>query len=412
MTIDALGNVVTSGYFSASKNTLVNRYYVGTKGHFQTISSAINWLTDSMTAPSELILDGGDFTIVDSIGIELPYELSFRGFSFNTTTIKSGTGLEDKPMFNIRSDVSFERFTIDGTGLAGWGNETLENAFNITKAGLYCEFRNMDIDNAYRGINLVSGSAFFQHNTVFSNCIKGVEVNTTGVPAIDIEVTNFEDCRVGIDLVDATTMDMFITTVNFVNGTTHTTDTCIKYDVTKVTWNDITTIQGNNWNRVGLFQAGFDFTNSANANVIFISNAGYEDKNPHAKINVINNLTTTTVTTTTNYYKVNYTNTSSYTCKFTVGNNRLTYQSANTRDLKIWVSGNVQVNQNSRTVDIAVVKNAGCGTSPVLVNNACLYSPMSCRLPSQNVPYPFSIVAYIPDITLNDYIEIWVTKFK
>lgn len=290
--IDASGNMVTSGYFSASKNTLVNRYYVGTKGNFTTIASAITWLTTNMTAPSELILDGGNHLIADSIGIQLPYELSFRGFSYNTTTIQSTTGLEDKPMFVIRSAVSFERFNIDGSNLVGWGDETKENAFDIMKDGLYCEFRNMDIDNAYRGINLNSGSEIFLQNAVVSNCIKGVEVNTTS----------------------------------------------------------------------------------------------------------------------TNYYKVNFTNGSTYACKWTLADNKFTYQPTNSKDVKIWISGNVQVNQNSRTVDIAIVKNAGCGTSPVLVNNVCLYSPMSCRLPSQNVPYPFSIVAYVPDVVLNDYFELWVTS--
>lgn len=401
------GNVITTVYFSAGKNTLAYRYYVGTKGHFSTIAEAITWLNANMAGNSELVLDGSTFTIADSIVINLPYALSFRGFAYNTTVINSATGLEDKPMFIVKSDVSFERMTINGSALAGWGNEATENIFNMPTKGAYVEYRNMNFGGGYKGVSITSGSGIFVQNVIISDCIKGVEVNTTDTPSIDIETANIEGCQVGIDLMDASALDLLVTTVNFVNGAS---DTCIKYNGTTVSWNDITSVYGNNWNRLGVFQSGFNFGLQRDANIVFISNSGYEDKNPHAKINVINNSTTTTVTTATNYYKVNYANGSTYNVKWGLANNKMTYYPTNMKDAEIWISGNIQVNQNNRTLDVAVVKNAGCGTSPVLVNNACLYSPMSCRIPTQNVPYPFSLVAYIPDMALNDYIEIWVTS--
>jgi len=401
------GNVITTGYFSAGKNTLAYRYYIGTKGHFSTIAEAITWLKTNMAGNSELVLDGGTFTVADSVVINLPYALSFRGFAYNTTTINSATGLEDKAMFIVKSDVSFERMTINGSALGGWGNEASEVIFSMPTKGTYVEYRNMNFGGGYKGISITSGSGIFVQNVIISECVKGVEVNTTDTPSIDIETANIEGCQVGIDLMDATALDLLVTTVNFVNGAT---DTCIKYNGTNVSWNDITSVYGNNWNRQGVFQSGFNFALQRDANIVFISNSGYEDKNPHAKINDINNSATTTITTATNYYKANYTNGSVYNVKWGIADNKMTYYPTNSKDAEIWISGNIQVNQSNRTVDVAIVKNAGCGTSPVLINNACLFSPMSCRLATQNVPYSFSLVAYIPDMALNDYIEIWVTS--
>lgn len=398
-------NLTVTG--STKGNNLVNRYSVGANGKFTTIAAAITWLKTNMTANSELLLDGGLFTIADSIGIALPYHLNIRGLNFECTSIQAATGLTGKPMFNVRSEVFFERLTFDGSTLGSYGTLEAENCINVVGNDLFIYINNYKFTGFYAGVYVTGGSDVISISGIYENCHDGIKVFSTDTTSIDLETSNVINCNHGVHLQKSVYSDFFINSVIFYNTAA---DTSIFYEPSTYTYNGISNITGNTWNFLGKFLIGFDFTNVRDANIFVKNNVGVEDKMPHAKINVANNLTTTTCTTATNYYKVNFTNGTTYTCKFTLANNKFTYLPTKENDVKIWISGNIQVNQNNRTIDVAIVKNAGCGTSPVLVNNACLYSPVSCRLAAQNVPYPFSIVAYIPDVALNDYFEIWVTS--
>ena len=88
---------------------------------------------------------------------------------------------------------------------------------------------------------------------------------------------------------------------------------------------------------------GVILTDGRDADIFIENNAGIEDKNPNCKINVVNNALATTCGTAGNWYKANWINTSSITTKFLITNNRITYQSQNTRSIYIIVSGNVSV---------------------------------------------------------------------
>ena len=181
------------------------------------------------------------------------------------------------------------------------------------------------------------------------------------------------------------------------------TDSAIVYNPTLFTNFRNIYISGTTWNNIGTFISGFDFTRSdgRDANAFITNNTGVESKNPHAYINVLNNATTTTVTTGNTYYPAKFTNTSSYTCKFTIGNNSMTYQPVNKRDIFMTISGNMSVNQINRNLEVCVVKNG---------NTATRYGQMTVRTGASNTAAPFATSVYIPDATATDQFSIYVTS--
>jgi hypothetical protein len=162
-------------------------------------------------------------------------------------------------------------------------------------------------------------------------------------------------------------------------------------------------ISGNAWNNQGSFISGFDFSRSdgRDANAFMINNAGLEDENPHSKINVNNNVSTTTIISSGTFYKANWTNTSAYTTKWTITNNRITYQPSNKRDGWAIITGNIAVNNSNRVITIAVYKNGISGTR---------YGDTDLRITASNQPFQFSTVIYVPDMQKNDYLELFVTS--
>jgi len=102
------------------------------------------------------------------------------------------------------------------------------------------------------------------------------------------------------------------------------------------------TIGSCEWNRVGTFLSGFDFTSSRDANIEVMNCVGEENKGPHAKINLVGNATATTLDANV-WTKDVFVNTSSYSCKWGIANNRKTYLSDHTHDIIMFISGNMYI---------------------------------------------------------------------
>lgn len=381
--------------------TLSKRLLVGPKGQFSSLSAAIAWLgvAGNMTAPSEILLDGGTFLITDTITINLGYALSIRGTSSATTVLNASTGLSTKPMFSIASAVYVTNMYINATTLASYGTNAADNCFNITAASLYCEFTNLYTKGFNKVINLTGASDIYLFNSIVDGAVlSGVTVNSTGATTIDVEVNTFMNCESAIDLVQSSAGDFDIMNniLRGVNG-----KTLINYTPATYVVSASSSIIANKWDNTGTFYSGFDFTRTdgRDANIFVRSNAGKEDKKPHAKINLINNTSGTTITSGGTYYKAVFTNTSSYTCKFTIANNRLTYQPVNTSDVKLWIAGSVKNSQN-RSVELAIRKN----------NDGTNISPVTVRAAQSGTSTSFSMVAYVEDMTATDYVEIFVSS--
>ena len=283
---------------------LINRYLVGTGGQFPTIPAAINWLKVYMTAPSELLLGGESYPIADSCGVQLAYPLVIRGIGAEQSKIVAATGLTGKPMFNMRSNLSFDRCWLDGSTLANYGSATGENFVNITRNDLYSEMTNFTINNFHRAVNITGGSRIFMMNGLVDSCFRGIVSNSTDTTMMDLYTLDFIKCKRSISLEKGAKSYFHLTGIRFDNSSI---DTALYYDGTAYTIQGFPSITSCHWNNVGSFTKGFDFTRTdgRDANIYLKGNIGQEDKVPHAKVNVKDNTVTTTITsvsTTTNIF--------------------------------------------------------------------------------------------------------------
>jgi len=448
-----------------------NRVYVGI-GNYPTIKEAVDWFNGNAVADTEVFLDGGTHYVADTITINNPnYFLRIEGLGSTITTCDATTGLIGKPMFDVRSACDFNKATFSGTSLTGYGDNTNEICFKYdTTSQLYSEITDVYIDKFNVGIKDNVGTSLFLFNFLMIDCSTGYWSNydTTGLATqtIDLEVGNFEHCVKGINLDRAGKSNFYLAHILF-KQLTSPDSTAINYSGTTFNYGEIANIFNCTFNDKGTFLNGFDWTSSRDANVEVTGNVGTEDKKPHAKINVIDNVTTTTVTTAGTYYKAAFTNGSSYTCKMELAAGKMTYLSKNVRDGKMWFTGNMSVNQANRTLTICIRKNifvstvtgngatvtvtttglhelvtgdtvqmlswtGGTGTwngrftITVTSGNTftfastgngtatggtagALISPMTVRTATTGQPYPFSLAIYLDGMQQNDYYEPYVT---
>lgn len=303
------GNLIVGGYVSAGSRVLVNRVIVGTKGHYTDLKTACEV---AYSAPTEILLDGGTFNVADTITINNANIIAIRGIGRGGTIIQSATGLTNKPMFTVSTDLYIDKLTIDGSVLADYGDLSTENCFNVSGSNAYVDFQNSVIVGFYDQFYFTgTGSSAFIFNSVFSDVVNSsVRVNTIGINTIDVETNSFNNCIKSFYLEQSSDgkfdiiNNLFENTSNniaiYYVPTTNGTDNYVLHTNNAVI--------GNKFNNVGLFSSGFDYTrtDSRDANIFVSSNAGREDKKPHAKINMIDNATTTTITNINTWYKVNF----------------------------------------------------------------------------------------------------------
>lgn len=89
-----------------------------------------------------------------------------------------------------------------------------------------------------------------------------------------------------------------------------------------------------------------------------------------------------------------------YTKKWSITNNRLTYQSRLKRDVRCWVSAAVSASVNNVSITMGVKRN---GTGNII-------SPFTCRTATSGQVYPLSFVAYFESVVKDDYFELWITS--
>lgn len=283
---------------------LKRRLHVGVNGDFSTIKSAVDWFNSSATSNVELIVDGGNHLVTDTITVNNgTYNLAIRGIGSNITILQASTGLTNKPMFDIKSSCDITRLKGDGSTLTSYGTLSTENFINITQdSGVYCEFTDFRAENFYKAISEQAPIDLFVFNFVIKSCVIGIEINHSGDGFLDAEVGNIEDVDVGVDLVSATDNCFAIHSVFFFNPLGGIS---IRYDGDNFTCLGYSSIAGCTWNNVGSFTSGFDFKrrDGRDADILMVGNIGEEDKKAHAKINVVDNTTAVTVTTAGTYYK-------------------------------------------------------------------------------------------------------------
>ncbi len=395
------GNWVIRG----KKIVAENLFDVNANSSWTTIEEVIEFLNAHMSGPSVVRLEEEVYDISNTINVDLPYTLTFQGLSYGTATINAATGLTGKPMFRCLSDCFFKMLTFDATALASYGTAQGEDAIRFLSSGSYNEVKDCSFDRFYNTILDSTNAEIWVFETDISNS-SGSGILVHGAVAgviVKVAETDFIGCNYGINLSKGSAGTIQLASGGYYNGASG--DTAIFYQPTTFTSFSIISITGNTWNNTGKYIEGFDFTRTdgRDANAIVESNAGTGDKKPNCYVNVTNNATTTTLTASTTWYKVNWTTTSSTTTKWTIGNNRITYQPNNRRDGFITISGNISVSNSAAVFNIGIVKNPS-GTSSTSITR---YGETTLRPGVANQPVQFSTVIYLSDIGPGDYFELW-----
>jgi hypothetical protein len=390
------GNWITRNKETRTENLLD----VSPNGSFTTIAEVIGFLNLHMNGPTVVRLGGGTHQIATSQTINLPYPVTFQGLSFGETEIDASSGVSDSPLFICQTECYFKMLSFKAYSDAS-GND----AIRLTGSGTYYEVKDAYFVGFNKGIVSTSNNDLWIFDVDFEDCPgAGIEIaaGTEIGGSFKISESDFLQCGKGINLLSGVSEIISILNCTFYN-TISGSDIGILYTPGTFTSFNSIFITNNAWNNQGTFFSGFDFARSdgRDANVFLSNNAGAENKNPHSKINVNNNISTTTITTAGTFYKANWTNTSSYTTKWIVNNNRITYQTDYLLAAWAIITGNITVDDNNLRVTIAIVKNGATGTR---------FGETDLRIATANQPFQFSTVIYIPNMAKNDYLELYVTS--
>jgi hypothetical protein len=375
---------------------------VDNNSSWTTIQEAIEFLELHMAGPSVIRLADETYSIDATITINLPYSLTIQGLSYGTANIEAASGLANKPMFRCVSECYFKMLNFDATTLTNYGTLAGEDAIRFVGSGTYNEVKDCTFDRFYNTILDSTNAEIWVFETDISNAIgSGILVHgaAAGVK-VKVAETDFIGCNYGINLSKASAATIQLASGGYYN--VNAGDTAIFYQPANFGFTSLS-IAGNSWNNIGKYIEGFDFTRSdgRDANAILESNAGMGDKKPSCFISLLNGATTTTLTTMNSWYKASWTNTSSQTTKFTIGNNRITFQPTNKRDALIIISGNLSVNNSSRTISLGLVKNGVSSTR---------YGETTLRTSTGGTASQFSTVIYIQDIQPGDYFEVFCSS--
>jgi hypothetical protein len=368
-----------------------------------TVDEVIAFLDLHMTGPTVIRLADETVEISETVVVDLPYAITFQGLSYGTTTVQAATGLTGKPMFRCLSEVYFKMLSFDATTLASYGTVAGEDAIRLLGSGTYNEVKDCSFDGFYNTILDSTDAELWVFECDISNS-RGSGILVHGAVSgviVKVAETDFIGCNYGVNLSKGSGATIQLASGGYYNA--NSGDTAIFYQPANFTTYSSISITGNSWNNTGKYIEGFDFTRSdgRDANVIMESNAGVGDASPSSTINVLNNATTTTVTTSNTWYKGNWTNTSSSTTKWTIANNRVTYQPTNRRNGWMIISGNLSCNNANRTISLGIVKNGSTGTR---------FGETTLRITTSNQPFQFSTVVYLTDIAPGDYFEIFCTS--
>jgi len=379
-----------------------NTLEVSPYSSWQTLQEAIEFLGVHMGSPTVIKMGSGSFDIDETLTIDLPYSLTIQGSSYGATTLAAASGLTGKPMFRCISDSYFKMLEFDATALAGYGTSAGEDAIRFVGSDTYNEIKDCTFDRFYNTILDSTNAELWLFETDISNAQNnGVLIHSADDSTIvKVAETDFIGCKRGINLDKASFATIQLSSGGYYNSGSN--DTAIVYRPSTFTSYADISVKGNLWNNTGKYIEGFDFSRSdeRDADVIMESNAGMGDKKPNCTINVSNSSTTTSLATLNTWYKVDWgTNTSSQTCKWTINNNKITYQPTNRSNGWIIISGNVSASANAQNITVGIVKNGVTGTQ---------YGATTIRTTTVDQPFPFSMIVYLSDIGPNDYFELYV----
>jgi hypothetical protein len=399
---------VASGgnWIMKEKNRFANNLLdVGVNSSWTTIDEVVEYLEEHMAGPTVIRLGEETYEISSTIDIDLDYPVTFQGLSYGSSTIGPASGLAGKPMFRCTSDCYFKMLQFDATTLTNYGTQPGEDAIRFLGDDTYNEIKDCTFDRFYNTILDSTNAEIWVFETDISNAQNNGILVHGNVPGVTVKVaeTDFIGCNYGVNLSKGSDATIQLASGGYYNASS--SDTAIFYQPSTFTSFTSISITGNSWNNIGKYIEGFDFTRTdeRDANAILESNAGLGDKKPNCFINVLNNnVTTVTISSANTWYKANWgANTDASTCKWTISNNKITYQPSNKRDGWFNIAGNLSVNNINRVISIGIVKNGVVGTR---------YGETTLRITTANQPFQFSFVVYVENISPDDYFEVYHTS--
>lgn len=398
--IASSGNWITKNKENSSDNIMD----VHSQSSWTSIEEALAFLEEHMESPMIIRLGDLDYEISSTIVIDLPYALTIQGSSYgNSSIFPDTTALAGKPMFRCKSDCYFKMIDFNNNGAVTYGDGSGEDAIRFLGSGTYNEIKDCTFDGFYNTITDSTNAELWVFETDIENSANnGILLHSDSAGAVlKVAETDFISCKRGVNLDKGSSATIQLASGGYYNG--ESTDSAIVYH--PYTFTDFTSISitGNSWNNTGAYISGFDFTRSdgRDANAILESNAGMADKKPSCYINLLNGSSNTTITTANVWYKANFTNTSSNTCKFTIANNKITFQPSYVRDAMVVITGNLSINYSSQTVSLGLVKNGSSGTR---------YGETTLRTSTAGTASQFSTTIYLSNISKDDYFEIYLSN--
>lgn len=370
-----------------------------------TIQEVIEFLEEHMDAAVVVRLSDDTYEIDQTIVINLPHPLTIQAASFGSTSIvPAASGMTGKPLFRCVTESYFKMLMFDATAVAGYGTGAGEDAIRLVGSGSYHEIKDCTFDRFYNTILDSSDAELWLFECDISNAQRNGVLIHGNVPGVKIRVseTDFINCRRGFNMNKGSAATISLMSGTFLNE--NSTDSSIIYNPATFTAFETIFINTISWNHIGKFIEGFDFTRAdgRDANAFVEKNVGIGDKNPTCNISLLNNTTNTTnLVSSSTWYKANWVNTSSTTCKWTIGNNRITYQPTGRRNGWFIITGNLSCTNSNRTISVGIVKNG---------NTSVRYGETTLRITTGGQPFQFATVVHISDIGPGDYFELYANS--
>jgi hypothetical protein len=368
---------------------------------WQTIPEVLAFLSNHMSAPTVIKLGGEVFSLSGTQTISLPYPVTFEGLSYGVTTIKAQTGFTGG-LFSCTTECYFKMLSFEST----FGGTGGHDAIRLTGTGVYYEIKDCSFTGFNKGVSITNNCDVWIFESDFDDItVSGIEIaaGTSTDLSFKTSETDFTNCGKGIDLLSGINATISVQNCGFYGSTGGQVG--LDYVPTTFTTPASVFFTGNVWNNIGAFISGFDFSRSdgRDANIDIVNNAGIDNKTPKCKINVINNVSTTTLTNSGTWYKANWVNTSGFSVKWNINNNRFTYLPKNPSYIFIIVSGNISVSNANRTITLGIVKNGVTGTR---------YGETTLRTTTANQAFQYSTTIYIQDVAKSDYFELYVSSLN
>ena len=375
------------------------RFMVSDHGSFTSIEEVLEFLAVHITAPSVVVLTSGLNTVSETQVIDLPFPVTFEGYSYGTVAIGPAAGMAGKPLFRCITDCSFKMLSFDAGSLGGYGSAADEDAIQLTGNGTYHEVKDCSFDGFNNAIADLSDAELWLFECDIANSQNnGLLINSfVAGTVVKVSETDFLDNIVGVNLLAGSNTTVTLNSGFYSNK--NTTDVAILYNPSTFSFANLV-ITGNSGNFIGTGISGFDFSRSdgRDADAFIENNAGVEDEKPHCMVSVINNSLTTNCPIADSWYKANWINNNSVTTSFTINNNRIIYQPLKPRDIYLVISGDLTVSNSNIIVTIAIVKNDVTTTR---------YGETALRITTADQPFQFSTVIYLENVAKGDYFELY-----